>query len=152
MAMRFRTSRPSRTLLPSLLLAASALTGSMLAGSALAQSSDVYQWKDAKGVTHYSDSPPAKGKYDSRVIEARKGTPAVASAEPRKPDPKAVANCSLARTNLTRLQAVGDIGLDADGDGQPDSTMSPQDRAKQTTLAEANIKTWCGSTGVPASP
>lgn len=153
MAMRFRTTRPNRTLLPGLLLAGSALAFSMLAGSALAQSKEIYQWKDANGVTHYSDAPPATGKYDSRTMNAREGTlaSADASAEAKKPDLRAT-NCSLARTNLTRLQASGNIGLDADGDGKPDSTMSADDRAKQTTLAEASIKAWCGSTEAPTTP
>ena len=45
----------------------------LLAGTALAQSGGVYQWKDAQGVTHYSDAPPPQGQYQARDIHHRDG-------------------------------------------------------------------------------
>lgn len=114
----------------------------LLAGTALAQSGGVYQWKDARGVTHYSDAPPPKGQYQARDIHHRDGAaPAAAAAD--APTTAASANCTLARTNLERLQAGGDIGLDADGDGQPDAALSAEERERQTRLAAINIKTFC---------
>jgi hypothetical protein len=114
----------------------------LLAGTALAQSGGVYQWKDARGVTHYSDAPPPKGQYQARDIHHRDGAaPAPTAAD--APITAASANCTLARTNLERLQAGGDIGLDADGDGQPDAALSVEERERQTRLAAINIKTFC---------
>lgn len=122
-----------------------------------AAAGEVYQWKDAKGVTHYSDAPPPKGRYEARDIRQRgiqrDGTAAAAAPAPAsaaKPAPDANANCTLARTNLQRLQAGGDIGLDANGDGKPDATMDAAERARQTGLAEANIRSFCAA--APTAP
>jgi len=122
----------------------------LLAGTALAQSGGVYQWKDARGVTHYSDAPPPKGQYQARDIHHRDGAaPAPTAADAATT--AASANCTLARTNLERLQAGGDIGLDADGDGQPDAALSVEERERQTRLAAINIKTFC-TPRAPAAP
>lgn len=114
----------------------------LLAGTALAQSGGVYQWKDAQGVTHYSDAPPPKGQYQSRDIHHRDGA-APATTAAGKPTTAASANCTLARTNQERLKAGGDIGLDANGDGQPDAALDAEELARQSRLAEINIKTFC---------
>ena len=90
----------------------------------VASAGDVYQWKDAKGVTHYSDAPPPKGQYQARDIHHRDGA-ATATTAADKPTTAASANCTLARTNLERLQAGGDIGQDADGDGPPPAPRDP---------------------------
>jgi hypothetical protein len=109
---------------------------------ATTQAGELYQWKDAKGVTHYSDAPPPKGQYQARNIQVRDGQkPAV--VEDTKVTTAAGANCTLARTNLERLKAGGDIGLDANGDGKPDATLGAEERERQTRLAETNIKTFC---------
>lgn len=118
-----------------------------------AAAGEVYQWKDAKGVTHYSDAPPPRGRYEARDIRQRgiqrDGT-AAAPATAAKAAPDANANCTLARTNLERLQTGGDIGLDANGDGKPDATMDAAERARQTRLAEANISAFCAA--APTAP
>jgi hypothetical protein len=122
----------------------------LLAGAALAQSGGIYQWKDAQGVTHYSDAPPPKGQYAARDIHHRdSAAPATTAAD--KPTTAASANCTLARTNLERLQAGGDIGLDADGDGQPDAALSAEEHERQKRLAAINIKTFC-TPQAPAAP
>jgi Domain of unknown function (DUF4124) len=106
----------------------------------IASAGDVYQWKDAKGVTHYSDAPPPKGQYQARDVHQRDGEAPAASASPAPVTDK---NCALAKTNLDRLKTGGDIGLDANGDGKPDAPLSDAERTKQTELAEANIRTYC---------
>ena len=123
-----------------------AVTVALLA-CGVASAGDVYQWKDAKGVTHYSDAPPPKGQYDARDIHHRDGeAPAATSASPIPVTDK---NCALAKTNLDRLKTGGDIGLDANGDGTPDAPLSDAERAKQTELAQANIRVYCKQ--VPAT-
>ena len=130
----------------------------LVAGMAQAQ---VYQWKDAKGVTHYGDAPPPKGQeYKTRSI----ATPAASASAPAasssaaaagstatadKPAvatagaARAQANCQTATNNLTRLQAKGDIGFDANGDGKPDKVMGADERAEQTRVAQQNVAAYC---------
>ena len=116
----------------------------LLAGSAIVHADDLYQWKDSKGVTHYSDAPPPKGQFHSRTVHVRDGVPAAAADEPAKPaTTSADANCTLAQANLKRLQAGGNIGPDANGDGKPDSTFNAQQLAEQTQLAQKNIQAYC---------
>ena len=107
-----------------------------------ASATNVYQWKDAKGVTHYTDTPPS-GAHKVREI-SRANTPAAA-----KPAPAATAkspnasHCENARANLARLQGKEAIGMDGDGDGKPDRAMTEQERANQTELNSAAVKAYC---------
>ena len=114
----------------------------------------VYTWKDAKGVTHYSDSPPPKGQYSDRQIKAAPATPATATTSADASATEATARedkapradgavCAQARLNLARLQGDAPVGPDADGDGKPDSTLSAEDRVKQRDLAQAAIAAKC---------
>jgi hypothetical protein len=131
-----------------------------------AQAVGVYQWKDAKGVTHYADAPPPSGRYDARELHAPAAStgPAPAAAIPTRPaadaqaavaavepapaattppQPANAANCTTARANLGILKTDGPIGVDANGDGKPDAVLSDSERASQATLAESNIATFC---------
>ena len=60
------------------------------------------------------------------------------------------ANCTLAQANLKRLQAGGNIGPDANGDGKPDSTFTAQQLVEQTQLAQKNIQSYCSPRPKPA--
>jgi hypothetical protein len=131
----------------------------LLAASAHAQT--VYTWKDAKGVTHYSDAPPPKSVGKSQVKTVRAPTPASTSAAAATPvagttvaataaaakaatDVAAAnARCSQARANLAALQGTAPVGLDADRDGKPDSTLSAEDRAAQVASMQAAIQRDC---------
>lgn len=136
-----RTSRISaRRALPALGL------GAVLAALAAfpAAATDLYQWKDAQGVTHYSDSPPpgqsGSGQVKNRVIRNKSGTPsqgATASA------PAENSQCTSARANLKQLQSSAQVGTDSDGDGKPDNVLDAQQRAAQVQLAEASIRAYC---------
>ena len=137
----------------------------LVAGMAHAQ---VYQWKDARGVTHYGDAPPPKGQeFKTRNIStpapAASPTPAPSSSAAAgnatagdKPAAatagaaRAQANCQAATTNLAHLQAKGDIGFDANGDGKPDKVMGADERVEQTRIARQNIAAYCK--GGAASP
>jgi hypothetical protein len=101
----------------------------------------VYQWKDAKGVTHYSDSPPPaqQGVQNRHLKDGPAPTEAAAQS---KEDP----NCVTARSNLARLKGSQPVGLDANGDGKPDSEMSAEDRAKQVQQTEQMLKNFCDKT------
>lgn len=98
----------------------------------------VYQWKDAKGVTHYSDAPPP-GQQGIQNRQLKDGpAPPEAAAKPAE-DP----NCVTARKNLTQLKSDKPVGLDADGDGKLDKEMTADDRARQVQQTEQMLKTYC---------
>ena len=113
-----------------------------LSASAVAQQQTVYEWKDAKGVTHYTDTPPS-GAHKVREI-SRANTPAAAKPAPAAAtkSPNA-SHCENARANLDRLQGKDPIGMDGDGDGKPDRAMTEQERANQTELNSAAVKAYC---------
>ena len=107
----------------------------------LAQQQTVYQWKDAKGVTHYADAPPAQ-TYKKRDINTRSGT-AVEVVEAKK-SAKDV-GCDNARTNLVKLRGKEPVGIDNNGDGKVDGNMSVEQRAAQIELNEAVLKANCSA-------
>lgn len=104
-------------------------------GIAGAQSQGVYKWKDARGVTHYTDTPPPGRAYDT--LSTGSTTPA---SQAGRVDPR----CMAARTNITRLKS-GEQGLgpDADGDGKPDSVLDPAQRASRLQAAESAEREYC---------
>ena len=134
------------------------------------QAQTIYQWKDAKGVTHYSDSPPPKGGT-VRAIRTSKGTPAtpatpaqkvaatstvakpeVAVAEVAKPPaaPPVVVDaekCATAQHNLASLQSDGAVGMDTDNDGYADAEIGAEDRTKYVSLANEAIQANCPGGG-----
>ena len=121
------------------------LFAALLLACAAATAGDLYQWKDAHGVTHYADAPPPKGAFKARNLEIRDGQAAAAPVDAAKPKPSAASQCALAQTNLARLQAGGNIGVDANGDGKPDAPMNATEQAKQTELAQRQIHVFCNA-------
>ena len=112
----------------------------LVAAPGMAQQQRVYQWKDAKGVTHYTDMPPAQS-HRSRDIDNKGNAPESASV-------KAVENpqCAASRDNLQRLQANQVLGVDTNGDGKSDRNLSSDERASQIELNQAAIKAYCPTT------
>ena len=104
-----------------------------------AAAGEVYQWKDAKGVTHYSDAPPPNQAHKSRAITAHGAAATVAAAKPAAVN----SDCSNARSNLTILQSKADVGMDENNDGKPDRNLTATERANRIQLAEVSIKTYC---------
>ena len=112
----------------------------LVAAPSLAQQQRVYQWKDAQGVTHYTDMPPTQ-QHRSRDIDNKGNAPEIASV-------KAVENpqCAASRDNLQRLQANQVLGVDTNGDGKSDRNLSSDERASQIELNQAAIKAYCPAT------
>lgn len=124
-------------------IAVLAITAVLVLAASMASAADLYQWKDANGVSHYSDAPPPKGTYHSRAMHDSGGiavAPAVGNTVARNPGST---NCATAQSNLDRLKSADPVGLDADGDGKPDATMSDAQRAQQLILAQHNITLYC---------
>ena len=122
------------------------VAGLCLAVATPAFAAKVYQWKDAKGVTHYSDSPPPDQVIKGRNVADKGGQ---APAQPVKP--VVSANCTNARSNLAVLQGGGPVGVDEDKDGKPDRNLNDNERANRTALAEAQIKTYCEGAAVAST-
>ena len=135
--MRRPALRP--TTLPLGLAAAMALTAAFPANAG-----QVYQWKDAKGVTHYSDFPPPGRKAVNRIMDQR--APATAAK------PVVNADCSNARSNLAILKGSTPVGLDADRDGKHERELTPAERAERTAKAEQSVKTYCEGGTVVNTP
>ena len=109
----------------------------LVAAPGLAQQQRVYQWKDAQGVTHFADSPPAQS-HRSRDIDNRGSAAEIATVKPVE-NPQ----CASSRDNLQRLQANQLLGVDTDGDGKSDRNLSSDERASQIELNQAAIKAYC---------
>jgi hypothetical protein len=112
----------------------------VLASASLHAGGGIYQWKDAKGVTHYADTPPPASEYKQRNIsQSDPGQPATAAKPAENPA------CATARQNITLLNGHQNVQIDSDGDGKPDKALSADDRANQLALAQATLKTSCAS-------
>ena len=115
-------------------------TAGLLAASAV-HGGEVYQWKDANGVTHYSQTPPPAGSFQQRQIT---GGERALSASPApvhgaNEDPR----CATARTNLAALGSGRPVH-EAGDDGQPGRALNDAERASQLELANAAIRAYCG--------
>lgn len=110
-----------------------------LASAPLLAQQRVYQWKDANGVSHYTDTPPAQSHqvrdFDNRGAPAVPPKPAAKTGETRQ--------CADARSNLQRLQGEQSVGLDTNGDGKPDRNLTAAERASQLDLNQAAVKAYC---------
>ncbi|WP_329888444.1 DUF4124 domain-containing protein [Stenotrophomonas sepilia] len=115
----------------------------LLLASANAVAGPVYKWKDAHGVTQYSETPPAGKKYETRE-QARTPQAAASTETPTAPVPE---QCSTARANLALLDGGGQVMQDTDGDGKADTPLTPEQHTAQKGLAEAAIKAYCPPAG-----
>ena len=114
-----------------------ALALTVAAAPTLAQQQRVYQWKDANGVTHYTDLPPTQA-HQRRDIDNRGSATEIATVKPAENE-----QCAGSRANLQKLQANQTIGVDTNGDGKSDRTLSSDERASQIELNQAAIKAYC---------
>ena len=111
----------------------------LLFASGAASAGPVYKWKDANGVTQYSESPPAGKKYETReVAEPRRAT---ASEPAATATPESTA-CTNARDNLKLLNSSTRVTR-ANADGTQGAELDASQREAQKTLAEAAIKAYC---------
>jgi hypothetical protein len=116
----------------------------LLLASASASAGTVYKWKDANGVTQYSEKAPTGQKYESRQVEGRDP---VARAAPAAAAPAESSECTTARSNLTLLNGKGAVMQDTNGDGKADTALTDEQRGAQKGLADAAIKAYCKPAG-----
>jgi len=123
----------------------------LLIAAAPLAASEVYSWKDARGVTHYSQTPPPAGT----PFEVRNVHGTAASSSPATPAPAAApaaaattanasgdnTQCELARTNVAALQGEGAV-QQLGADGKPRELVGSE-RADQLALSEAAVRAYC---------
>jgi hypothetical protein len=121
---------------------------SLLLATAVAGAGELYQWKDANGVTHYSQTPPASGNYPERTESGRASAkpPEMAAAKPAES-----AQCATARANIALLEGKSPVQRDSDGDGKPDKVLDDTERSNQLELARALLKANCAESSATAS-
>jgi len=131
--------RPTR-LAPLLVLAVS------LTAATVAMAGEVYQWKDANGITHYSQTPPKDGKYQTRSIYHR--TPST-DGQPAQTAQGDSPQCTTARKNIELLQSGARLQVDSNGDGKADRDLSDNERAEQLRMAQTVARVNCTSAAPP---
>jgi hypothetical protein len=119
-----------------------------------------YKWVDEDGVVHYSDSPPAHGRFEQ--IETREPAstfeeleaqnkdnddPAVEQTPPAPTPPQSAAearrvNCENARSNLETLTSFDTIQMDLNGDGELE-TLTEAQMQEQIERMRAQIARFC---------
>lgn len=104
----------------------------------------VYRWQDEKGVTHFSQYPPAVGQY--QIITIRTSNPATApvskSDTDSQLDPKL---CLQAQEQLALLNSEQDL-YTQDAATQTLRLVTPDEREQQKLLATFETKRRCATT------
>ncbi|MCD9027328.1 DUF4124 domain-containing protein [Luteimonas sp. BDR2-5] len=112
--------------------------------------SEVYSWKDANGVTHYSQTPPPAGTHyelrnvrgdGSTGVATPAATPEPAPATTAAATPDANTQCELARGNIEALQGDSPVHQ-AGADGTP-RELDAAERSNQLALAQAAERAYC---------
>lgn len=112
----------------------------MAAACALpARAGEVYQWTDANGVTHYSQTPPPRGGAKYRVITHRQPEAQAPATAAAAEDPQ----CGVARANIALIEGGGRVQRDTNGDGVPDRDLTAVERESQLQLARVVLRANC---------
>lgn len=112
----------------------------LLSAAATASAANLYKWKDANGVTQYSERPPAGKQFETRRITASGASvaePALA-AEAGESE-----QCLGARKNLELLNGSAPVTQSVGADGKPGAPLDDAQRAAQKQLAEAAAAVYC---------
>ncbi|HRN62377.1 MAG TPA: DUF4124 domain-containing protein [Luteimonas sp.] len=120
-----------------------ALAVATVLAAPLAQGGEVYQWKDANGVTHYSQTPPPKGSYQLRQITGS-GASVAPQAATTQVGAAEDSRCATARSNVATLSGNQPVQEEGE-DGQPGRALNDAERAAQLELANAAVKAYCNT-------
>jgi hypothetical protein len=144
------------------------LVAGLVAHDASAQAKqDFYRWKDASGVTHYSETPPpqqqasrvsvdgrAPAAPPSSIPTVKSQAPATATGQQKQPDDGRLAtaeaaarqrNCTRSRANL---QTLGGKAMVVDGtDASVARRLTPDELASSKRVAQADVDTYCDGAG-----
>jgi len=149
-------------------LAASVIGLSLACIAGFASAQQIYKWKDANGVTHFSQTPPASGTHYTKVslagepevssnppsssandnTEPNTGTPPRATAaggtQPDTPSNRAQL-CKQLSSNIALLQSKQPVVAAASSGKQ--EVMSDNAREAQLATARAQQTQYCSSKG-----
>ena len=126
------------------------LASALALGFALpAFAGEVFQWKDANGVTHYSQTPPTDGKFQHRYISHREPD-ASGNSTASTGGPQESPQCTTARRNLELIGSGVALQVDSDGDGKPDRQISDAEREKQLQLNQTVMRVQCAGSSTAA--
>ncbi|HEY9110250.1 MAG TPA: DUF4124 domain-containing protein [Rhodanobacteraceae bacterium] len=151
------------------LFAASVIGLSLACVTGFACAQQIYKWKDANGVTHFSQTPPATGthytkmrmtsepeissnppppsnaeKDDSSNAGAAPGQSASGGTQPDTPSNRA-SLCKQLSSNIALLQSKQPV-VTAGGNGKQE-VMSDNARESQLATARAQQAQYCSSKG-----
>ena len=112
----------------------------LLGTAATASAANLYKWKDANGVTQYSERPPAGKQYETRHITASGASTAEPATAAEATESE---QCLGARKNLELLNGSGPVSQAAGSDGKPGAPLDDAQRAAQKQLAEAAAAVYC---------
>ena len=129
----------------------------LLATAVPVMAGDMYEWTDANGVRHFSDSPPPGGVKGKRItvkggitsnepVEQQDAAsandgPALAAAAGYAPE-DIKRNCDIARANLASAEGQR---LPLDSDGYPLDLDAAKARQSQIDKANQQIKLFCSN-------
>jgi acyl-CoA reductase-like NAD-dependent aldehyde dehydrogenase len=133
-----------------LLFATLVLAGATLDATA---GGEVFRWTDEKGIAHYTDMPPASGKYE-RVNVRTGGASTVAQAKDEAPTDAAAADgtgkktpaqeraerCQAARANLSALQSNLEVSVEENGKPR---ALTEEERLEHADRSERIIASDC---------
>jgi hypothetical protein len=151
------------------LVVASAIGLSLACIASFASAQQIYKWKDANGVTHFSQTPPSSGTHFTKMHLA--GAPDVSSNPPPAADngenaepgtrappstppasstrPDTAANraelCKQLSSNISLLQ--GKQPVVTGGAGGKQEVMSDNAREAQLATARAQQAQYCSTSG-----
>jgi hypothetical protein len=152
------TMRLHRLAPPALVPSAALALAAALLAPPQAAAQQVYKWKDAAGVTHFTAEPPPQGQhYEAREVDHHQAVPQAGDASGSGGDgtPRATREdpgCATARSNLALLDGKAQVTVDSNGDGKPDRPLSEAERANQRKLAEATIAVKCAGSAPAQAP
>jgi hypothetical protein len=153
---------------PRSLFAASAIGLSILCFAGFASAQQIYKWKDASGVMHFSQTPPAHGAHYTKMqltsepeAAAHPSAPNTGTAEGDRPDtatppprsadratqPDTPSNraslCKQLSSNISLLQ--GKQPVVTAGDHGKQQVMSDSAREQQLATARSQQAQYCSS-------
>ena len=149
-------------------IAASVIGLSLACIAGFASAQQIYKWKDANGVIHFSQTPPANGTHYAKMQlanqpEVSSGTSAPSNMEseraPETPVARPAASggtrpdtpsnraelCKQLSSNVALLQ--GKQPVVSDGSDGKQQVMSDNARAQQLATARAQQVQYCSSPG-----
>lgn len=149
-------------------LAASILGAALACVAGLASAQQIYKWKDASGVTHFSQTPPANGTHYTKMRltsepDVSSNPPAASSGEAadqgdNHPAPQAAAAgqtqadtpsnrtelCKQLSSNISLLQGKQPVVTGGSG---KQAVMSDSAREQQLATARAQQTQYCSGSG-----